>query len=98
MEESGFDFTKEHDIDFNIDFDHWPLSTEEQRIITKLYPNCQFVNPEPEDIEEGENIGYVQFYIKSKVTYELVMNIQKKTTDAVHGIGGWCESWGVLQE
>lgn len=98
MESSGFDFNKEHEIDFNIDFDHWPLSDEEKNIITNLYPNCEFVDPEPEDIEEGDDLGYAQFVIKDKITYELVMDVQEKVTNNMKEIGGWCESWGVLQE
>jgi hypothetical protein len=29
LKENGFEFDKEVEIDFNIDFNHWPLTDEE---------------------------------------------------------------------
>ena len=98
LEENGFDFDKEVETDFNIDFDHWPLSEKEKAFVTKLYPNSEFFDPEPEDIEEGYTTGYAQFYITGKLTYELVMEVQEKVTNEMKDIGGRCDSWGVLQE
>lgn len=45
MEESGFNFEKVVVIDFNIDFDHWPLSEEEKNYIASLYPDSEFIDP-----------------------------------------------------
>ena len=98
LEESGFNFDKGTTIDFNIDFNHWPLTGEEKNGIKKLYPGCVFYDPDDEDIENGDLIGYVQFQIVGKLTYELVINTQALVTNQMKQYGGWCESWGVLQE
>jgi len=98
LEENDFNFDNDVLIDFNIDFNHWPLSNSEKQELLKLYPNCEFFDPDKEDIENGETIGYVQFQINSKLTYELVMNTQESVTNKVKQIGGWCESWGLMQE
>lgn len=98
MEESGFDFSKEVVIDFNIDFDHWPLSDEEKKQIFKLYPDSEILDPTPEDIADGIETGYVQFQVNEILTYDLVINVQEEVTKQMEGIGGWCDSWGALQE
>lgn len=85
-------------IDFNIDFDHWPPTIDETKEIKNLYPECVFYDPVQEDIEEGNFIGYVQFQIVVKLTYELVMKTQESVTSQMKQYGGWCESWGVMQE
>ena len=96
LEKSKFNFSKEYEIDFNIDFDHWPLNAREIVEIKNLYPGCDFIDPDEEDIEEGNLNGYVQFKVKSQVTYDFVTQTQKKVTEQVQIFGGWCESWGVL--
>lgn len=97
LEESGFNFDKEVEIDFNIDFNHWPLTNEEKEKIKSLYPGALFYDPDEDDIEEGNLTGYVQFQLIAKLTYELVMGTQKKATEQMKQFGGWCESWGVMQ-
>lgn len=94
MEESGFNFENEVIIDFNIDFDHWPLSSQEQELVLNHYPNSEIIDPTPEDIEEGIETGYVQFQVKDKLTYDLVIKVQATVTEQMKNIGGWCESWG----
>ena len=42
LEAKEFDFDKEVKIDFEIDFDHWPLSKKEIDAITWHYPCCEF--------------------------------------------------------
>ena len=98
LEENGFNFANEATIDFNIDFDHWPLTNEERTQINSLYPNCVLYEPDKEDIEEGTSIGYVGFQLVTQLTYELVTKTQEKVTEQMKQYGGWCESWGVLQE
>jgi hypothetical protein len=98
MRESGFDFDKPATIDFSIDFDHWPLSDDEVSVIKKAFPNAVLIDPESEDGQDGSDIGYVQFQVTEFVTYELVTAIQYRATKIARPIGGWCESWGVLQE
>jgi hypothetical protein len=97
LESIGFDFDQETDIDFNIDFDHWPLSENEIKAVKELYPNSQFCEPDEEDIEEGNLIGYALFHITAKLTYELVMGTQEEVTNKMKLYGGWCESWGVMK-
>ena len=96
MQESGFDFDREAEIDFNIDFSHWPLSQEEVNQVKKIYPYSEIIDPTEEDKADGMETGYVQFTIQEKLTYELVINTQEKVTKQMHNIGGWCESWGAF--
>ena len=98
LEDNGFDFEREYEIDFNIDFNSWPLANETVDFISGLYPSAKVIEPDEEDIENGETIGYIQFQVVSKLTYDLVMSIQKEVTEKVKKYGGWCESWGVMQE
>ncbi len=98
LKEGGFKFDEEAEIDFNIDFNHWPLTNDEKNQIKYFYPECVFFEPDEEDIEEGNLIGYVQFKLVAKLTYELVTSTQEKVTNQMKKYGGWCESWGVMQE
>ena len=66
--------------------------------IRGIYPSCEFIDPDDEDISNGETVGYAQFHIVSKLTYELVTETQKNVTENLKQYGGWCESWGVWQE
>ncbi len=95
LEKDGFDFSKDHEIDFNIDFKHWPLSKKESEHIKSLYPHCEFIDPDEEDIENGALIGYVKFTVTSKLTYEFVISTQESVTNNMQQYGGWCESWGL---
>lgn len=97
LEASGFDFNKEYEIDFNIDFNAWPISKEVMEVIGQLYPNNKTIDPDKESIENGNTVGYVQFQIFGKITYELVVNTQEFVTKKMQPYGGWCESWGVWQ-
>lgn len=94
LESHGFDFTKEYDVDFNVDFDDWPPPAESVNLLKSKYNNVEIV--EPENTESGN--GYTTFQIRAKVTYELVTKTQKEVTQAMNKYRGWCESWGVLQE
>lgn len=98
LEEKNFDFDSTVQVDFNIDFDHWPLSKEEQEFVKGLYPNSELIDPDEEDIEAGDDMGYVQFQVVGKLTYELVIEVQGAVTNQMRQIGGVCESWGVMQE
>ena len=90
LEENGFDFTKEYEIDFNIDFNSWPPPEEAINKIREYYPNIETYE------QEEEYEGYLQFKVKSKVNYELVTSMQRKVTAMVEKYGGVCESWGVM--
>jgi hypothetical protein len=47
---------------------------------------------------EGDYRGYVQFQVEAPVTYELVIRMQREVTELMRPYGGYCESWGVMQE
>ncbi len=99
LEEHGFDFEKEHLIDINLDFDHWPLSEEELAYVKTLYPDAVVINPkEGEDIGNGVDVGFMQFQVTSKLSYEYITNLQKQITENISKVGGWCNSWGVMQD
>jgi hypothetical protein len=98
FEENGFNFEEVVEVDFNIDFNHWPLNNNEKEAIEKLYPDCVFYDPDTEDIEDGNLIGYVQFTVLSKIDYQFIINTQKNATNQMTQFGGWCDSWGVYTE
>jgi hypothetical protein len=47
---------------------------------------------------EGDYRGYVQFHVEAPVTYELVIRMQREVMELMRPYGGYCESWGVMQE
>tara|TARA_R110001583_G_scaffold66418_1_gene190920 strand:- start:182 stop:499 length:318 start_codon:yes stop_codon:yes gene_type:complete len=90
LEESGFDFSKTWEIDFNVDFNSWPPAQEALNILEKEYGAIEVFEP------EEESDGYVLFNITSIVTYDLIMDTQRKASSLASTFGGVCESWGVL--
>lgn len=96
LESDGFDFSKIYEVDFNIDFDHWPLSTKEIDYVKNLYPNSELIEPDLDDEIEGSVIGYVLININAQLTYEFVVDTQKNITEKMSVIGGVCESWGLF--
>lgn len=92
MEESGFDFSKYYEIDFNVDFKGWPPMPEALAQIRARYPNA--VVHEPSD----EDRGHVQFQVHALVTYDLVIRIQSEMSTLMADFGGYCQSWGVMQD
>ena len=85
-------FAKPHTVDYNVDFAHWPPRREALDLLRAQYGSVAVYEPD----ENGD--GYVQFRITGLVTYESVTGIQRRTTAAMHQFGGFCDSWGVLQE
>ncbi|MBE0368162.1 ribonuclease E inhibitor RraB [Pseudoalteromonas aurantia] len=96
LEERNFDFSAVHDVEFNIDFESWPLSQDQRAVILELLPNASFVDPDEDSIEEGDESGYVSVTVKSKVTYEFIVQEQKRFGGLFSNLGGFCNSWGVL--
>ena len=96
LQADGFDFGKEYTIDFNIDFNHWPVSDDVIQLIKTHHPNAQVVHHDAEDLAEGRNVGFIQFQLREQLTYELVMEVQNQTTELLKEHGGSCESWGVM--
>lgn len=91
MQESGFDFSQTVDIDFNVDFDQWPPAPAFLKQLRGTYPNAQVIKP-----QDGYR-GYVQFVVRSVLTYELVMSTQSSVSAMAAPSGGVCESWGAMQ-
>jgi len=90
--EHNFDFSVEHVVDYNVDFDPWPPPTEALNVLAAAFgPVSAF----PPDNDFG---GYVLFQVRGRLTYEKVCDIQKRASNLVREYGGVCESWGVLQE
>ena len=46
LEKEKFDFDKVYSIDVNIDFDHWPLTSNELQFIKLHFSEFEIVNPE----------------------------------------------------
>jgi hypothetical protein len=90
MARHGFDFARPWTIDFNVDFAHWPPSTEALSLLIRAFPNAVVYEPSA----EGE--GYVQFQVNALVAYALVTRIQAEVSAWMAPFGGVCESWGVL--
>ena len=92
MADSGFDFTSEHVIDFNIDMEQWPPAPALIAEVERRYPDAQRFGPEG----QGDR-GYVQIQVRALLTYELVMTVQREMSELARPFGGICESWGVMQ-
>jgi hypothetical protein len=92
LQESGFDFEAEHVVDFNIDVQDWPPAPALVGELKRRYPNVKQMPP------DDESRGYIQIQLRSRVTYDFVMSIQREITALAHPFGGVCESWGVMQE
>lgn len=88
IERDGFDFTTPCTIDFNVDFDAWPPSTEAMALLLARFPDAQ--------AHEDEDGGYVRFQVHALLTHALVTAIQDEVTALVAPHGGACDSWGVL--
>ncbi|UHQ54226.1 ribonuclease E inhibitor RraB [Microbulbifer sp. YPW16] len=98
IEKEGFDFSQEVEIDFQLEFEHWPLSKDEKNFISESFAGVVFIDPDEEDIELGEGIGYAQFQLTNKLTYEFVISTLEESTKKAAHIGGRCEYWGVMFE
>jgi hypothetical protein len=92
LQADGFDFYLPHRIEFNIDFDAWPPSPELIELLRSQYSHLEVFEP------DGQNNGYVQFVVDSRVSYELVMFVQSSVSVLATAYGGVCESWGSMHE
>ena len=96
LEKKNFDFSKEYLIDFNIDFDQWPLPDECVKEVKAQYLGCEFIDTTENEADKGIATGYVLFQVKEKLTYDLVIRIQKEASTHFAKWGGRCESWGLF--
>ncbi len=90
LAESGFDFSQEWDVDYNVDFPNWPPSDAALELLRSMHGSISLYAPD----EDGG--GYVLFQIIGPVTYESVVSIQRRTSSVMQPFGGICESWGIL--
>ena len=98
LEEDGFDFSKSYDVDFNIDFEEWPASQDAIDLLNSKYAPIEIIEPDEEDLEEGITKGYILAQVSGQITYDFIVNTQEKLTVLMKPFGGFCESWGVMQE
>jgi len=92
LKKSGFDFNRVVDIDFNVDFSAWPPSPAFIGKLRAQFPRMRVFPP------DGHADGYVQFVVKERLTYALVMSVQHSVSNMAVPYGGVCESWGVMQD
>ena len=90
LEEDGFDFTKDCVVDFNVDFESWPPSTEAITLLNEKYNNVEIIEP------DGEFEGYIEIQIPASLSYEFVIRTQKEITNLMKNYGAKCESWEVM--
>ncbi len=90
MEENGFDFTTETDIEFNVDVAAWPPAPALVEALRERYGAVELVEPD----DEGD--GYLMIEMHALCTYELVMTTQKALSELAAPYGGECDSWGVF--
>ncbi|MDT0630107.1 ribonuclease E inhibitor RraB [Alteromonas sp. W364] len=90
LESTGFDFSSQCEIEFNVDFATWPPSKNALSELEKEFGNIEIYEP------EDECDGYVVFNVKSILSYELVTQVQKTASATVIEHGGICESWGLF--
>lgn len=92
MQRDGFDFTREHTIDFNVDFEDWPPPNGALDKLRTEYPALRVIQP------DSHGRGYVLIEIRRCLDYDFVMEMQRRLTESMKPFGGWCDSWGAMQE
>lgn len=87
---NGFDFSRKHKIDFEVDFDNWPPAVQAITLLEQKYPTVVLYGP------QGDDAGYVHLELVDFLTYELVIRTQNEITRLMAPFGGRCGSWGVM--
>ena len=97
MQKSGFDFSKPHDVEFFAVF----RTEEEADAIAKQYladhrAGQRLVNIETRPADEG---GMELLLVKNMLlTYEGIVDFERKLQERVSTCDGYLDGWGVLQE
>lgn len=86
LEESGFDFSGEAMVDFNVDIPNPDAMPDAIDAALELYPDAAI----------GEEDDYFVVQLSTRLTYDFVIEVQQKLTAAAAPFGGKCDSWGVL--
>lgn len=92
LEANGFDFSKKHKVDFEIDFEKWPPAEQAIILLRQEYPTVMVCDP------SGEDAGYVHLELVDFLTYELAVKTQAEITLLVTPYGGRCDSWGGMDD
>jgi len=92
LEEDGFDFSSDHLVDFNIDFENWPPAAEAITLLKEKYNRVDIIEPD----EEFE--GYVKIQVTAELSYAFVTRVQKEITKSLKKYAAKCESWEVMDD
>src|SRR6188508_877008 len=87
LQSDGFDFGREVEVDFNIDFENWPPSDDTIRSLTNTRPQAR--------ISMEHDGHYILVQIRAALTYPFVIETQSELTQLAGPYGGKCDSWGV---
>lgn len=92
LRDHGFDFTRPHTLDFNVEFGAWPPQPPALAWLKAKYGTVSVY--EPEDGSPGE----VVVHITGSVSYDFVVGTQAGISGAMNEFGGRCETWGVSDD
>jgi Regulator of ribonuclease activity B len=92
LQDEGFDFSRPCLLDFNVDFDEWPPPADAIRLLSSEYPSTKVYEP------DNAGDGYLQFQVYERLSYDLVIHVQKKVSELMARFNGSCNSWGVLHD
>jgi hypothetical protein len=92
LENGGFDFRRRCLIDFNVDFEEWPPSSEAMSLLAREYPSLKVSEP------DAGSPGYLQFQVYGILDYEVVTRVQESVSESMAVYKGRCDSWGVLHD
>ena len=87
LQSEGFDFGREVEVDFNVDFENWPPPDGAIRSMTIAMPQA--------GISMNEGGAYILVQIRAALTYPFVIVTQSELTQLARPYGGKCDSWGV---
>lgn len=87
---AGFDFSAQHSVDYNVDFESWPPPAGAVEWLRADFGELD-LHPPSEEMN-----GYVQSQVLGRLTYEGVTSTQRRVSAAMASFGGVCESWGVM--
>lgn len=86
LRDTGFDFSHEVEIDFNIDFDRLPPHPSVIDRFKEKFPSSRA------SIEDDG----ILLQVRARVTYSFVTEMQAELTQISAPFGGRCDSWGLF--
>jgi hypothetical protein len=88
LQDDGFDFNRDAEIDFNIDFDRLPPHPSVVGLLKDKLPSAQV------SIEDD----CILVQVRARLTYSFVTGMQADLTQISAPFGGRCESWGLFSD